>query len=112
MSRLPVEVRVRIWEYVGLGTPYSAFILVAGETSCLARYVESRQTPDLALERGCHLLAKTIMVFGTEYIQHLSYNKDLRVTSKVLKDVTRLRFITSVSGICAIKLIDADQETS
>jgi hypothetical protein len=47
MSRLPVEVRVRIWEYVGLGTPYSAFILVAGETSRLARYVESRKTHDL-----------------------------------------------------------------
>jgi hypothetical protein len=41
MSRLPVEVRVRIWEYVGLGTAYSAFILVTGETSRLARYVES-----------------------------------------------------------------------
>jgi hypothetical protein len=112
MSRLPVEVKVRIWEYVGLGTPYSAFILVAGETSRLARYVESRQTHDLALERGCHILAKTIMVFGTEYIQHLSYNKDLEVTSRVLGDVLGLQFVTSVSGICAIKLIGVDWETN
>jgi hypothetical protein len=90
---------------VGLGTPYSAFILVTGKTSCLARYVKSCQTHDLALEQGCHLLAKTIMVFGTKYIQHLSYNKDLKVTTRVLRDVTGLQFVTSVSGICAIKLL-------
>jgi hypothetical protein len=112
MSRLPVEVRVRIWEYVGLGTAYSAFILVTGETSRLARYVESRQTYDLALERGCHLLAKTIMVFGTEYIQHLGYDKDLKVTTRVLGDVIGLQFVASVGGICAIKLLGVDWETS
>jgi hypothetical protein len=85
---------------------------VAGETSRLARYVESRQTHDLALERGCHLLAKTIMVFGTEYIQHLGYDKDLEVTSRVLGDVTELRFVASVGGICAIELIGVDWETN
>jgi hypothetical protein len=72
----------------------------------------SRQTHDLALERGCHLLAKTIMVFGIEYIQHLGYDKDLKVTTKVLGDVIGLQFVASVGGICAIKLLGIDWETS
>ena len=112
MSRLPIEVRVRIWEHVGLSTPYSAFILVTGETFRLARYIGSRQAHDLALERGCHLLAKTIMVFGTEYIQHLGYDKDLSVTSRVLGDVTGLRFVVGLGGICALKLLGVDWETN
>jgi hypothetical protein len=45
------------------------------------------------------------MVFGTKYIQRLGYNKDLKVTTKVLGDVTRLQFVASVSSICAIKLL-------
>jgi hypothetical protein len=48
------------------------------------------------------------MVFGTEYIQRLGYDKDLKVTSSVLGDVIGLRFVASVSGICAIKLISVD----
>jgi hypothetical protein len=52
------------------------------------------------------------MVFSTEYIQHLSYDKDLEVTSRVLRDVTGLQFVVSVGGICAIKLIGIDWETN
>jgi hypothetical protein len=110
MSRLPVEIRIHIWKHIGLNTPYSAFVLVAGETSRLVCSIESRQTQDLALKRGCHLLAKTITIFGTEYIQHLDYDKDLKATSIVLGDVTGLRFVASVCGICAIKLIGVDWE--
>jgi hypothetical protein len=48
------------------------------------------------------------MVFSTEYIQHLGYNKDLEVTSRVLGDVIGLQFVVSVGGICAIKLISVN----
>jgi hypothetical protein len=68
ISRLPAKVRVRIWEYVGLSTLYSAFTLVGAELSRLVRYVKSRPTRGLAPERGCLLSAKMVMVFGTEYI--------------------------------------------
>ena len=73
--------------------------------SCLACYVKSCLTRDLALEQGCFLLAKIIMVFGTKYIQDLVINKDHKGTSKVLGDVTRLKFVLSLSGICAIKVV-------
>lgn len=111
MSRLPAEVRVRMWEYVGLSTPYSAFILVGAELSRLARYVKSRPTRDLALEQGCLLSAKMIMVFGTEYIQDLVIDKDHKGASKVLGDVTGLKFVLGLSGICAIKVFGIDWET-
>jgi hypothetical protein len=84
---------------MGLSTPYSAFILMACESSHLARYVKSHPTHDLALERGCHFSTKTIMVFSTKYIQDLGYDKDYKVASRVLGDVTRLKFIASLSGI-------------
>jgi hypothetical protein len=105
MSRLPAEVRVRIWEYVGLRTPYSVFILVGGELPHLARHVKSRPTRDLALEQGCLLSAKMIMVFGTEYIQDLVIDKDHKGTSMVLGDVIGLKFVLSLGGICAIKVV-------
>jgi hypothetical protein len=111
ISRLPIEVRARIWEYIGLNTPYSAFVLVAGEISRLIRHIESREAYDLALGQGCYLTAKTIMVFGTEYIQRLSYDRDCKATSKVLGDVMGLRFIASLGGICAIKVFGVDWET-
>ena len=90
---------------MGLSTPYSAFILVGAKLSCLAYYVKSRLTCDLALEQGCFLLAKMIMVFETEYIQDLVINKDHKGTSKVLGDVTRLKFVLSLSSIYAIKVV-------
>jgi hypothetical protein len=50
-------------------------------------------------------LAKMIIVFGTEYIQDLVIDKDHKGTSKVLRDVTGLKFVLSLSGICAIKVV-------
>jgi hypothetical protein len=48
------------------------------------------------------------MVFSTKYIQHLGYDKDLKFTSRVHRDVTGLQFVASVGGICAIKLLGID----
>jgi hypothetical protein len=52
------------------------------------------------------------MVFSTEYIQHFSYDKDLKVTTRVLRDVIGLQFVVSVGSICAIKLLSINWETS
>jgi hypothetical protein len=68
LLRLPVELRTYIWRYIRLITLYSAFILVAGEVSCLARYLRYPVSRDIILERGSHLSAKMISVFSTEYI--------------------------------------------
>jgi hypothetical protein len=59
----------------------------------------------LALEQECFLLAKMIIVFETKYIQDLVINKDYKGTSKVLRDITRLKFVLSLSSICAIKVV-------
>ena len=111
MSRLPAEVRVRIWEYVGLSTPYSAFILVGAELPRLARHVKSRPTHDFAFKRGYQPSAKTIMVFGTEYIQDLGYDEDHKAASNVVREVVGLKFVTSLGGICAIKVFGVNWET-
>jgi hypothetical protein len=90
---------------VGLSTPSSAFIIIAGKTSYLILYIKSRPTHDLALERGCRLSTKRIRVFRTEYIRSLVINKHHKATSIVLRDVTGLKFVLSVSSICAIKVV-------
>jgi hypothetical protein len=96
---------------VGLYTPYSAFILVGAELPRLARHVKSRSTRDFAFKRGYQPFVKTIMVFSTEYIQDLGYDKDHKATSKVVRDVVGLKFVTSLSGICAIKVFSVNWET-
>ena len=52
------------------------------------------------------------MVFSTKYIQHLGYDKDHKVTTRVLGDVIGLQFVASVGGIYVIKLLGIDWETS
>ena len=95
---------MRIWEYIGISTPYSAFILVGAELPYLTHYVKSRPTHDFAFKRGYQPSAKTIMVFSTEYIQDLGYNEDHKAASNVVREVIGLKFVTSLSGICAIKV--------
>jgi len=48
-----------------------------------------------------------ISIFGIEYIQDLITDE---VKSEVLGVVTGLRFVASLGGICAIKLLGADWE--
>ncbi len=48
------------------------------------------------------------MVFGTEYIQDLGYDEDHKVRSGFIGDVAGLKFVTSLSGICAIKVFGVD----
>ncbi|KUJ07345.1 uncharacterized protein LY89DRAFT_537957, partial [Mollisia scopiformis] len=71
LSRLPIELRTYIWRYVGLTTPFSAFIIVITETSRLARHLCPPLSRDVILQRGSRLSAKMVSVFGTQYIQNL-----------------------------------------
>jgi hypothetical protein len=111
MPRLPAEVRARIWELVGLSTPASTFIIVAGEISRLIPYIKCRPTYDLALEQGCCLSTEMIMVFGTEYIRALVIDKDHKGTSKIFGEVKGLKVVSSLGGICAIKVVGICWET-
>lgn len=111
LSRLPVELRTYIWRYIGLMTPYSAFILVAGEVSRLARHLRYPSSRDIILERGSHLSAKMISVFGTEYIQELVMDRDLERNPGSFEDTTGVKYITSLVGICAIQPFSIDWES-
>jgi len=111
ISRLPVELRTYIWQYIGLMTPYSAFILVADKVSPLAHYLRYPLSRDIILERGSHLSAKMISIFGTEYIQELVMDRDLEDNPGSFGHTTEVKYITSLSGICAIQLLSANGES-
>jgi hypothetical protein len=96
---------------VGILTPYSAFLLVAGETSRLARHLHY-PTSRVVIKPGSYLSAKMVTVFGTEYIQDLTSGEEFPVSSKVSGAILGLRFVTGLSGICAVKAIGCDWETN
>ncbi|TAQ90662.1 hypothetical protein B7494_g961 [Chlorociboria aeruginascens] len=109
LMKLPPEIRFYIWERVGSLSPYSAFTLVLGEASRLIDHLHSPQSRILALKLGSHLSAKTLSVFGIEYLKELTCDES---GSRVHGIVTEARFVTSLVGICAIKLVGCDWETS
>jgi hypothetical protein len=97
-----VELRTYVWRHIGLIALYSAFILVAGEVSRLARHLHYPLSREIILGRGLHLAAKMISVFSTEYIQDLIMDTDLEGDPRLLRDTTRVKYVTSLGGICAI----------
>lgn len=108
MLQLPVELRNSIWEYVGLKTAFSASILVAEETSRLARSLSCSGCRNVSLDRGSHISLKMVTVFGAAYIQDLDNGESSEVIPGV---VTRLSFAMVLGGICAIKLFGTDWDT-
>ena len=111
MWNLPLEIRTYIWEHVGILTPYSAFLLVAGETSRLANHLHCLVSREVVLKPGSYLSAKMVTVFGTEYIQDLTSGEEFQANSKVSGIILGLKFVAGLSGICAIKAIGCDWET-
>jgi hypothetical protein len=51
------------------------------------------------------------MVFGIEYIRDLNYYEDHKVKSEFIRDVVGLKLVTSLGGICAIKVFGVNWET-
>jgi hypothetical protein len=111
ISKLPLEIRSYIWKYVGCLSPYSAFILVAGEVSRLVGYLHPPRSCEVVLKQRLHFSAKVITVFGIEYLQDLICGEGSKLNCQVLGIVTEVRFIASLGGICAIKLIGCEWET-
>lgn len=101
ISTLPTELRIEIWQYAGLQTPYGAF-LVCKEISRLARSLCYPLSYCIALRRGSRLSAKMISIFGTEYIRGLNIGNDYQ--GNILGDTTEVVYISSLGGICAIRL--------
>jgi hypothetical protein len=108
MSRLPTELRVNIWEYIGLNTASNAFTRVADGTSTLVSSLKCVKTRKISLKQGAHLSLRMISVFGTEYIQDLDNEPCSTIVPGV---VTRLEYAIILGGICAIKLIGSDWHT-
>jgi hypothetical protein len=111
MSKTPLEIRSHIWEYVGCLSPYSAFILVADEASRLVGCLQPPRSREVVLKRGSHFSAKMTTVFGTEYLQDLICGEASELDSQVPGSVSGVRFVASLGGICAIKLIGCEWET-
>jgi hypothetical protein len=111
MSRLPTELRTYIWRYTGLMTPYSAFILVKGETSRLVGHLRSPPSRGIMLQQGSCLSANMVSVFGTEYIQDLIMDGDSKENRGSIGDTTGVKYITSLGGLCAIQFLGIDWES-
>lgn len=109
ISRLPTELRTYIWRYIGLITPYSAYFLVEGETSRLARHLHCPSSHHIILEQGSRLSAKMISVFGTEYIRDWIMDRDRE--SNLVRDTTEVKYVSSLGGICAVQLLGIGWET-
>ncbi|KAH9204759.1 hypothetical protein DL95DRAFT_529136 [Leptodontidium sp. 2 PMI_412] len=111
LSRLPTELRTYIWRYTGLMTPYSAFLLVKGETSRLAGHLRSPPSRGIMLQRGSYLSANMVSVFGTEYIQDLIMGGDSKENCRPNSDTTGVKYIISLGGLCAIQFLSIDWES-
>lgn len=103
LSRLPLELRSRIWGYVGSETAYSAFLLVVGETSHLAQKISQPTTQLLPIEPNCYIRASFNEVYGTEYIRDLAQDTTCSGGIEILQTVTEIDIVSSVHGICAIR---------
>ncbi|KAL3417178.1 hypothetical protein PVAG01_11178 [Phlyctema vagabunda] len=105
LSSLPLELRIHIWQYTRLKSRYGAF-LMGNETSRLARSLRHPLHCQLALKRGSRISAEMISVFGTDYIQVLNIDCDCK--GNILGDTTEVTYVSSLGGICAIRLYGAD----
>jgi len=110
MSRLPTEIRTYIWRYTGVLTPYSAFVLVRTETSRLVRHLRAPLTRGLSQYQGPFLSASMVSVFGTEYIQGLMEDGESEGNRCSIGNATRLKYVISVGGLCAIQFLGVDWE--
>lgn len=111
LSKLPIELRFYIWEYVGLATAYSSFILVAGETTRLVRSFNCFSSRDVPLQKGSHLSVKMVSIFGTKYIQDIYIGDASETSFEILGVVTELRLAACSGGICAIDIFGAGWNT-
>ncbi|TEY35479.1 hypothetical protein BOTCAL_0589g00010 [Botryotinia calthae] len=103
LSRLPAELRSRIWSYIGSEAAYSAFLLVVGETSHLASQISQPTSELLPIEQNSYIRATFNEIYGTEYIQDLTQDATSSGGLRISQTVSEIDLISSVHGICAIR---------
>lgn len=107
LSKLPSELRSQIWQYVGLETPYTAFILTS-EICRLAHKLRRPSFCNINIQEASRLSAKMISVFDMDYIQDLVVEQDFVETLRPFQKTIGVSYITSFSGLCAIQLLGMD----
>lgn len=109
LVKLPPELRSRIWSFVGPTSAYSAFMLLTGETSTLARQLRAPAARELTLKPGCYINLSIINMYGTQYVSTLTIQDGPEPGSgtgiKVVGTVTGIQVVSSVHGICSIRLL-------
>ena len=108
MLKLPMELKDYILEQSGLVTAASAFTRVITGTSILIQSLQKPYNRVISLQPGSHLSLKTVMVFGTEYIQKIDNRKGSIV---IPGTVTCVEYARSIGGICAIKFLGKHWDT-
>ncbi|KAJ8067102.1 hypothetical protein OCU04_004477 [Sclerotinia nivalis] len=111
IAKLPPEIRCRIWNFVGPTSAYSAFMILIGETSTLARQMRAPAVRELAIKPGYYLEPSIINMYGTQYIQALVTQKDSSLGVKVVGTVTKIQVVSSVHGVCSIRLLGRNWES-
>lgn len=110
LSRLPAELRAPIWGFVGTRSAYSSFLLVAEETVRLVPKLEKTGSSILDLSKGSFLSAEKIDIFGTSFLRKIS-NAESDSAVQIQEDLTAIRIIASLAGICAMKLVGSTWES-
>jgi hypothetical protein len=105
MSRLPLEIRMTIWRYVGLLSPFSALVLVSNGPARLATQSRDPCYGEVSLDQWFALSANMISVLGTEYIQEIVTTPRLENSSESRGAVTAIQYALGLGGICAIRLL-------
>ncbi|ESZ96609.1 hypothetical protein SBOR_2976 [Sclerotinia borealis F-4128] len=108
LSKLPLEIRSRIWSYVGFRSAYSAFMLVTGETSRLAQQVSRPNIRELIVKPNCYIGVSSINIYGTTYIRDFGRHVTSGTRIKISKTVTEIEVVSSVHGICSIRFSGCD----
>ncbi|KAB8294956.1 hypothetical protein EYC80_006909 [Monilinia laxa] len=108
LAKLPPELRSRIWNLVGPTSAYSAFIFVTGETSTLAHHTATPAIRELVIKPGYYVESSTINMYGTQYLQSLDVRRKSCCGIEVGGALTQIQVISSVHGICSIRLLGSD----
>ena len=110
LSKLPAELRAPIWGFVGTRSAYSSFLLVVEETVRLVPKLEQTDNIMLQLGKGSFISADKINMFGTSYLRRIG-NVESEDAVEIREDLTAIRIIASLAGICAMKLIGSTWES-
>lgn len=106
ISKLPPELRCRIWSLVKSRSAYYASMMVLGETERILRRVDESTnygTKELIVEPGSYIEATIESLYGTDYIQNLSIHETSVSEIFPQEHINEVQVISNVHGICAMR---------